>query len=264
MKALQGIQSELKQQKQDMKTMEESIKEAIIKNMDEKFNLIENKTNMLERKIENQQRSIEFIDKQIRKKNLVFFGIEETERHYEDLLNLILDVINLKMGIVCGKLEIETVTRIGKKNIGKPRPIVVTTSTTLRKIELLRNKKTLDTFGFYIKEDYSPAVLQRRKELQEQLKQEKEAGKNVALRYDKIVRFDQHQHPTNRTNNNKRFLSESPEGAGGLAEANENRGNTKQVPKKNKSQNITSYLRPSQLNPSRATTSNEVPENQKN
>lgn len=159
MKALQSIQGELALQKRDMKDMEKNIKEAINKNIDEKFSRIETKTNQLEIKIEQQQRSIDFLDRQIRKKNLVFFGVEETERNYEDLLNLILDIINTKMEVLCERWEIETVIRIGKSN-GRSRPVVVTISTTSRKLELLRKKKSLENTDIYIKEDYSPAVLQ--------------------------------------------------------------------------------------------------------
>lgn len=131
MKALQSIQGELALQKRDMKDMEKNIKEAINKNIDEKFSRIETKTNQLEIKIEQQQRSIDFLDRQIRKKNLVFFGVEETERNYKDLLNLILDIINTKMEVLCERWEIETVIRIGKSN-GRSRPVVVTISTTSR------------------------------------------------------------------------------------------------------------------------------------
>lgn len=160
MKALQSIQGELALQKRDMKDMEKNIKEAINKNIDEKFSRIETKTNQLEIKIEQQQRSIDFIDRQIKKKNLVFFGVEETERNYKGLLNLILDIINTKMEVLCERWEIETVIRIGKSN-GRSRPVVVTISTTSRKLELLRKKKSLENTDIYIKEDYSPAVLQK-------------------------------------------------------------------------------------------------------
>lgn len=133
----------------------------------------------------------------------------------------------------------------------------------MRKIELLRKKNILVDTGIYIKEDYSPAVLQKRKDLQEDLKRERQAGNKVALRYDKLVRLDQHLKPINETQNNKRFLSESPESAGG-SKTYEKKETIKQVPKKNKSNNITSYLRASQLNPALSPRTSEPNENQKN
>lgn len=112
--------------------------------------------------------------------------------------------------------------------------------------------------------DYSPAVLQRRKELQEELHQEREKGNKVALRPDKIVRLDQ---GTNRFPKHKRYLSESPEGAAVTKEFSliSHKENCKQISKKSKSQNITNFLRPSQLNPTAGTSTDKGShENQKN
>ncbi|KAH9633676.1 hypothetical protein HF086_009776 [Spodoptera exigua] len=214
-KMLQNIQEELTQQKQDIKNMEENIKDAINKNIDDKFSRFETKTNELEQKIEKQQKSIDFLEKQMRKKNVIFFGVPEKENNYEDLLKSILDIINTTMRIACPKWEIETVTRLGKyKN--KTRPVVVTTTTTSRKLEILKQKKRLENTGIYIKEDYTPAVLIKRQELQEELQRRRTSGEKVMLRYDKIVQIksrDKQTYATKSTNCNKRFLSESPETA---------------------------------------------------
>lgn len=265
MKALQNIQHDLAQQKRDMKDMEENIKEAINKNIDEKFQHIETKTNQLEQKVEAQQRTIDFLDKQMRRKNIIFFGVPELEKNYEDLLSSILEVINKKMDIVCQKWEIETVVRLGIKN-DRIRPVVVTTTTTGRKLQLLKNKKILENTGIYIKEDYTPAVLQKRKELQGELQRRRLSGEKVMLRYDKIVKLkskEQHTY-TPKGASNKRFLSESPE-INVYKKLSCNEEQAKQVPKKNKSQNITSFLRPSQLNPaSKSTISRDHQELSKN
>ncbi|KAF9415091.1 hypothetical protein HW555_007181 [Spodoptera exigua] len=174
--------------------------------------------------------------------------IPEKENNYEDLLKSILDIINTTMRIACPKWEIETVTRLGKyKN--KTRPVVVTTTTTSRKLEILKQKKRLENTGIYIKEDYTPAVLIKRQELQEELQRRRTSGEKVMLRYDKIVQIksrDKQTYATKSTNCNKRFLSESPETAHKEKVPNiEER--LKQIPKKNKSQNITSFLKPSQF-----------------
>lgn len=266
MKVLQSIQEDMAQQKQDMRNMEENIKEAINKKIDEKFTQIENKTYQLEQKIEHQQRSIDFLDKQLRMKNLVFFGVNETEKYYDDLHNMILDIIHTKMNIRCQTWEIATVSRKGKRD-GRTRPVIVTLTTTSRKLELLRNKKTLNDTGIYIKEDFSPAVIQKRKELQEDLKRERDSGKNVVLRYDKLITLDRpipvRREPTEKQSN-KRLLSESPEAAES-SKTNSSEDRKRPTQKKNKPQTITNYLRPALLNPTaRASTSRDVHEYQKN
>ena len=249
-KMLQNIQADIANSKKEMKEMEHNIKESINKNIDEKFLFFETKTKQLETKIEQQQKSIEILDKQLRKKNVIFFGIEEKEKGYENLLSIVLDIINNIMKISCQKWEIEHVNRMGKIS-GKVRPVVVTITTTSRKIELLKKKKSLDGTNIYMKEDFSPSVLQKRRELQEDLKREREAGKKVVLRYDKIVTLKTQKSEANiptEKNTNKRFMSMSPEETTNETSKDYNNEKIKQVPKRNKPQSITSFLRPPQLN----------------
>lgn len=249
-KILQKIQADIANSKKEMKEMEHNIKESINKNIDEKFLIFETKTKQLDTKIEQQQKSIEILDKQLRRKNIIFFGIEEKEKGYESLLSMVLDIINNMMEIPCQKWEIEHVKRMGKYS-GKVRPVVVTVTTTSRKIELLKKKKSLEGTNIYLKEDFPPSVLQKRKELQEEFKREREAGKKVVLRYDKIVTLNSQKSeartPTER-NTNKRFMSISPEETMNETRKDYNNEKTKQPPKRNKSQSITSFLRPPQLN----------------
>ena len=54
---------------------------------------------------------------------------------------------------------------MGGQNKDKVRPVVVTITTTSRKQEILKQKKTLKNTGNYIKADNTPDVLQKRKEL---------------------------------------------------------------------------------------------------
>lgn len=109
-----------------------------------------------------------------------------------------------------------------------------------------RKKKTLENSSTYIKEDYPLKVLLKRKELQEELKQEREKGKNVALRYDKIIvlnekKISKNIHREDKTTN-KRFLSESPETIGKSVENKFQLKNAKQSNKKNKTSDIASYM----------------------
>lgn len=259
MKILKQIQADVSKQKADMKEMEQNIKESINNNIDEKFNLMENRTKQLEHKIEQQQKSIDFLEKQLRKKNLVIFGIEETENNYEGLVDLVIETIHSKMKIACLTGEIENVVRIGKRT-GKTRPIIVTLTTMGKKIEIIKKKKILENSGIYIKEDYPLSVLEKRRELQETLKQERENGNFVVLRYDKIVtlnssgsKSDGNTYSRNKKSN-KRVLSTSPESSEIVGNKNILVQEAKQATKKNKtqpklnSQSITGFLRPSQLN----------------
>lgn len=49
------------------------------------------------------------------------------------------------------------------KHIRRVRLVVVTLRTTSKKLEIIRKKNSLEFNGIYIKEDYTPEVLQKRK-----------------------------------------------------------------------------------------------------
>lgn len=84
-KILETIQKELAQQREEIRNLEHSITTKISEKIDEKFNTIETKTVNLEKQIEQQNKTIENLERQVKIKNVVFFGIEETERSYEQL-----------------------------------------------------------------------------------------------------------------------------------------------------------------------------------
>lgn len=143
------------------------------------------------------------------------------------------------------RTEIESVTRRGKKDENKVRPIAITLTTLGTKITLLKNKKSLDSTNYYIKEDFPPDVLEKRRALAEELKTLREDGQNAVLKYDRIVILKNRtpiKQTTNRQNNNKRNLSASPE----TSNASRNKDNVTRKIKKNKTTTngtLTSYWR---------------------
>ncbi|KOB70892.1 Endonuclease-reverse transcriptase [Operophtera brumata] len=239
MEILKIIQNDLSSHKQEMRNMEQNITQSINSNINEKFTQLEAKTAELESKIIKQQETIDILEKQVRKKNIVLFGIEETEHSYSGLVTLVIDIVAKNMNIDCHRGEIEEVRRLGRKS-DKIRPVIVTFTNVGRKIDIIRNKKSLEGSHVYAKEDYPPKVLEKRKQLQEELNREREAGKKVVLRYDKIVELKTYDVELGNTRKQKRPLPLSPE-----MSSNADEGPSrivKQVPKKNKSASIASYL----------------------
>lgn len=219
-KILKGIEEDMQKQRKDMDKIKDTIIQDINKNIDSKFENMEVNFNILERKIEEQQISIDRIEQHLKKKNILFFGIEETEKSYGELEGNILEIITKNMNIPCERRDIEFVTRIGKKT-GQIRPIALTVCSMGLKIQILKNKKYLNESNIYIKEDYTPKILQKRKELQDEFRARKEQGENVVLRYDKIITFNKkYQNPvtsastiqgTSYARNNKRKPVSPPE-----------------------------------------------------
>lgn len=119
MKLLKSIETNLKNQKADleakMNSMEESITTNINKNINKKFEQLEIKNQELENKLCEQETRIDALERNIRRKNIVFFGLEEKEKSYIGLQKSILDLINNTMRVRCNDTEIECVRRLGKR-----------------------------------------------------------------------------------------------------------------------------------------------------
>ncbi|KOB64411.1 Endonuclease-reverse transcriptase, partial [Operophtera brumata] len=107
---------------------------------------------------EKQEERLDYLEKEIRIRNVVFFGISDEEKSYFELEEVILKIITEKLLVECDKTEVQHVRRIGNKGT-----------------------------SLYVKEDYPPKVLQERKNLQEQLKTEIEGGKKAFIKYNKLV-----------------------------------------------------------------------------
>lgn len=206
---LENMQKEMKQQKIDMLEMKEDIKTTIINNINDKFRSLEIKSDHLEKKLEEHSSAINNLERYMRRKNLIIFGVEEREKSYHDLEKTILDIINNYFNLQYEN-GIEAVRRLGKKG-DKIRPVVVTFSTMGLKIKIQQNQKCLKNSPYYIKQDYPLEVLNKRRELQTQLKEERELGNKAFIKYDKLVVLPNKNKHLPQNNTNKRILSESPE-----------------------------------------------------
>ncbi|KAJ2950507.1 hypothetical protein O0L34_g8751 [Tuta absoluta] len=181
------IQDSQNEQKEEMKKLQDSISK-INENLNEKVRILEDENTFLLKKVQEQETQLYMLEKEKRKKNLLFFGIEEAERSYTDLEDKILEIINVHMGVICIKSEIDSLYRLGKKkDISTIRPVAVTFTTLGKKILILKNKNKLQNKTFYIKEDFPQKVLEIRKELKIQAEAEKQKGNKVKLQYDKLI-----------------------------------------------------------------------------
>lgn len=205
MKALTKIQNELDDQKKMIRQNGQEITDKVTQNvnsmLEEKFILWEENHNKLKKKVENQEQRFYFIDKQLRQRNIVFFGIDEKESSYGDMENNFIEWIRKYFSTDIDHRDIQEVKRIGRKG-EKPRPLVVTFTTLGSKINILKQKMLLKDTQYYLQEDYPKYILEKRKELQQQLLIEKEKGNNVKIKYDKLIVTKP---------SNKRALPTSPE-----------------------------------------------------
>lgn len=188
LKVLMLIKSDITETKNSIQILIQNSETNLSNKFDEKFDGVQKKLNTLEITVQAQENRLDFLEKQIRSRNILIFGVHETEHCCEELTKLVLEIFNVKMKINCSNLEIEYIRRIGKRN-DKPRPIIVTFTTLGRKIEVIKHKNLLQKYGWYLKHDYPPKVLEKRKVLQERAREEREKGHKVYIKYDKLIIF---------------------------------------------------------------------------
>ncbi|CAF4916398.1 unnamed protein product [Pieris macdunnoughi] len=122
------------------------------------------------------------IDK--RKKNLVFFGVEEKGKRESELVDYIKEIIT-DTGLHLDSQEISNVYRIGAQT-NKNRPVVVSLTTIWKKHLILKNKSSLPS-GIYVKEDYPKHIIETRKQLQPKVEEERNKGNFAYIKYDKLI-----------------------------------------------------------------------------
>ncbi|KAI5641296.1 hypothetical protein NE865_06560 [Phthorimaea operculella] len=212
------LKSLLENIQKDIKNTQKSIQESeqrINNNINAKFQQVEGKIQRLEETVILQENQLDLFDRQQRQRNVMIYGVQESEKNYDQLVDKTIEICEKIKINDCSKLEIQAARRVGKKvNNTRARPIVVTFTTLGRKLEVLRAKKHLKNTEWYIKEDFPPKVLELRKQLQAKVNEEKEKGNIAYIKYDKIVvRPPRPSNPTDTGKpNNKRNHSESPPG----------------------------------------------------
>lgn len=147
-------------QNREFTNITERITKNINDNIDEKFLRFEQNYRELEEKINKQQASIKYFERYIKRRNLIFFGVEEKEESYFELEEIIHKIINQTMQINCEKTYIEYVGRLGRDQNNK-RPVIVTFTTMGKKLELLTKKKNLKNTNYSIQEDFTKDIVEK-------------------------------------------------------------------------------------------------------
>lgn len=112
--------------------------------MNDKFLNLEIKNENLEKKLGEQAQQIQNVEKYIRRKNLIFFGIEEQEKSYHDLEKIIINIINKYFDLQYEN-NIEAGCQKTREKSGKLRPVIVTFSTLGLKLKIQQNQKCLQS-----------------------------------------------------------------------------------------------------------------------
>lgn len=222
---------------------EQNVTTKLKTHINEKFENLNEDLTQLRSKLEIQEKRLNQLERNGVQRNIIIFGVEEQEKSYFDLQEIVTNIIKTSVGIDIQENELVVLRRLGKKG-SRARPISVELSTLGKKIKILKSKNKLQNTEIYIKEEFPNKVLQIRKELEAEKQKEIEKGNIAYIKYDKLV--------VKETQKRKRQPTESPPQLLRVLAASTapvpvevikiNEDRTKPVPKKNKSLNIRNYL----------------------
>ncbi|XP_063391140.1 uncharacterized protein LOC134676671 [Cydia fagiglandana] len=226
--------------KAEMKIQTETLTKTITDNLsttiEEKLKPIIQDNKELKVEVGRLKTKVHILEKEVKKNNFILHKVCESETSTNDLLKLVVETLN-KLSENANTeewdiWEICKVTRLGKKR-DEPRPILVTVTLTWRKMEVLKNNKQFHN-NIYATEDYPKEILIKRKELKEQLIQEREKGKKAYIRYDKLIVEDNTGEKETPNEKRKRSPTQSPNNIQESSERTSNGPEKKQPNKKNK------------------------------
>lgn len=188
-----------------MKNEMEKQTNIIFERMDKRLEPLIEENKVMKSKIEVLERKIDQLEKEKKKNNLLIFGIEEEEESTLGLLEIVQNTIKSDLEISLETKDVSRIHRIGAIKENKIRPVLITFTDTWKRREILKKKRSLKQV--YVTEDFPKEVLEKRKELQIKVKEERAKGNIAYLSYDKIVVKEGHLVKEKR----KRDQSTSPE-----------------------------------------------------
>lgn len=131
----------------------------------------------------------DYIENQSKRNNIVIDGIpdvptESWDESQHKAKELLADHLKMDPKLV----EIERAHQMGKYTVnGQPRPVIVKLMCYKDKEEILKQAKKLKGTNFFINEEFSERVRQRRKELLPQLRETRKQGNFAFLKYDQLI-----------------------------------------------------------------------------
>ncbi|CAB3244043.1 unnamed protein product [Arctia plantaginis] len=181
------------------------LKDSIREEIDLKLKPLVEENLHLKNEVEKLNEMVKRLEYGKRENNLIFYGYEEsTEEKNTNIVKMVTKTLN-DSGIEINKRDINKAFRIGKAK-GEARPILVNILNVWKKNEILKNKSSLPK-NIFVNEDFSKEVLEKRRELIPQLKEERKKGHIAFIKYDKLVVKDKEG---NIRDKRKREQSDSP------------------------------------------------------
>lgn len=134
-----------------------------------------------------QSNKLKNIETQMRAKNIILFGYEEKpELSIAQNEDSLVDFLTSKLEVNFSKSNIEKLKRIGVRQEGKIRPLLISLNNERTKHDLLRNNKKLKGTGFKLQEDFTKETMEERNRLIPHLIEARNSGHRAFLKGNKL------------------------------------------------------------------------------
>lgn len=100
------------------------------------------------------------LDREVRKRNLIIFGVNNEFRDYWDQEEFVRQFLNEKLDLNLGVMDFDFIGRIGKYQENKARPILIGLSQFRTKLIILKNSSKLKGTNLSISEDFPKEVVE--------------------------------------------------------------------------------------------------------
>lgn len=138
--------------------------------------------------ISQQDERIGILEREVRKKNLIFKGVEDKiDEKPEETKRKVLMICQMLEVNINPEVNIDDIQRLGKPRPGTIRPIILKLTTSDKKWEILKKSNKLKGTDIWVDEDYPKKIQEDRALLIPELKKARSSGKRAQLRYDKLI-----------------------------------------------------------------------------
>lgn len=141
----------------------------------------------LQRQVENQDKRIMQMEKEIRKRNIVIYGVDEPKEENIQYMKCKVSQIMNKLEVqIDEKGDILDIYRIGRPTGNNSRPLLVETKSWNKKMEILKETRKLKGTKIFISEDFPKDIQEQRRILTRHMKDAREKGHKVKLYYNTL------------------------------------------------------------------------------
>lgn len=177
----------------------------IFEKMNEKLEPLIEDNKIMKIKIEKLEQKIEYLEREKKKNNILFFGLEEKEKSSLELFQTVQEIIKEDLKIILEPNDISNIHRIGIEKENKIRPVLIVFANVWKRSQILKTKRNLKEV--YVTVDFPKEVLEKRRELRPKLIEERAKGNFAYIKYDQLIVKEGNQNKEKR----KRDQSTSPE-----------------------------------------------------